>query len=95
MTGDVDTSKSTLGYLITFGGGVVSSQSRLQKYVALSFIKYELIATVEATKALLWMNRFLGELALHKRVMCFIATFKALFILDEILYFMIDLNILM
>lgn len=36
MVGDVDTRKSTLGYLVTFAGGDVSWQSRLQKYVALS-----------------------------------------------------------
>jgi len=39
MAGDVDSRKSTSEYLITFAGGVVSSQSRLQKCVALSTIE--------------------------------------------------------
>uniref|UniRef100_A0A3Q7H9P6 Reverse transcriptase Ty1/copia-type domain-containing protein n=1 Tax=Solanum lycopersicum TaxID=4081 RepID=A0A3Q7H9P6_SOLLC len=62
MAGDVDTRKSTSGYLVTFAGGAVSWQSRLQKCVALSTTKAELIAIVEACKELLWMKRFLGEL---------------------------------
>ena len=36
MAGDVDNRKSTSGYLMTFSGGAVSWQSRLQKCVALS-----------------------------------------------------------
>ncbi|PHT85374.1 hypothetical protein T459_07480 [Capsicum annuum] len=62
MAGDVDTRKSTSRYLVTFAGGDVSWQSRLQKYVALSTIEAELIAAVEACKELLWMKRFMGKL---------------------------------
>ncbi|KAF3648202.1 hypothetical protein FXO37_19575 [Capsicum annuum] len=62
MAGDVDTRKSTSGYLVTFVGGVVSWQSRLQKFVALSTTEVELIAAVEACKEFFWMKRFLGEL---------------------------------
>ncbi|KAF3634692.1 putative phosphatidylserine synthase 2-like [Capsicum annuum] len=62
MAGDIDTCKSTSGYLVTFAGGVVSCQSRLQKCVALSTKEAELIAAVEAYKEFLWMKRFLGEL---------------------------------
>ncbi|TYK18300.1 Retrovirus-related Pol polyprotein from transposon TNT 1-94 [Cucumis melo var. makuwa] len=36
MAGDLDSRKSTSGYLMTFVGGAVSRQSRLQKCVALS-----------------------------------------------------------
>ena len=36
MAGDIDSRKSTSGYLITFAGGAVAWQSRLQKCVALS-----------------------------------------------------------
>lgn len=62
MAGDVDTRKSTSGYLVTFVGGAVSWQSRLQKCVALSTTEVELIAMVKACKELRWMKRFLGEL---------------------------------
>ncbi|KAF3651520.1 putative wall-associated receptor kinase 2-like [Capsicum annuum] len=53
MAGDVNTPKSTLGYLITFIGGAVSWQSRLQKCIALSTTEAELIAVIEACKELL------------------------------------------
>ena len=59
---DVDTRNSTLGYLITFAGGAVSWQSRLQKYVDLSTTKAELIVNVKSFKELLWMKQFMGEL---------------------------------
>ena len=62
MAGDVDSRKSTSGYLITFAGGAVSWQSRLQRCVALSTTEAEFIAATEACKELLWMRRFLKEL---------------------------------
>uniref|UniRef100_A0A3Q7HRN6 Reverse transcriptase Ty1/copia-type domain-containing protein n=1 Tax=Solanum lycopersicum TaxID=4081 RepID=A0A3Q7HRN6_SOLLC len=62
MAGDVDTRKSTSGYLVTFTGGAVSWQFRLQKCVALSTTEAEFIAIVETCKELIWMKRFLGEL---------------------------------
>ena len=58
MVGDVDTRKSTSGYLVTFAGGAVSWQSRLQKCVALSTTKAKFIVVVEACKEFLWMKRF-------------------------------------
>ena len=51
--GDVDNRRSTSDYLITFLGGVVSWQSRLQKCVALSTTEAEYIAAAEACKKLL------------------------------------------
>ena len=62
MAGDVDNRKSTSGYLMTFSGGAVSWQSRLQKCVALSTTEAEYIAIAEACKELLWMKRFMQEL---------------------------------
>ncbi|CAN6804119.1 unnamed protein product [Brassica oleracea] len=52
MSGDADSSKSTSGYLVTFAGGAVAWQSRLQKCVALSTTEAEFIAAVEACKEL-------------------------------------------
>ncbi|KAL6328283.1 hypothetical protein AAG906_034426 [Vitis piasezkii] len=57
MAGDVDNRRSTSGYLMTFSGGAVSWQSRLQKCVALSTTEAEYIAAAEACKELLWMNK--------------------------------------
>ncbi|RVW34990.1 Retrovirus-related Pol polyprotein from transposon TNT 1-94 [Vitis vinifera] len=65
MARDVDSRKSTSGYLITFSGGAVSWQSRLQKYVALSTMEVEYIAFTKASKELLWMKKFLQELGLQ------------------------------
>ena len=66
MAGDIDSQKSTSGYLITFGGGAVAWQSRLQKCVALSTIEAEFIAITEACKELLWLKKFLQELGLKQ-----------------------------
>ena len=55
MAGDVASRKSTFGYLMTFAGGVVSRQSRLQKCAILFSIEVEYIAITEASKELLWM----------------------------------------
>ena len=62
MAGDVDSRKSTSGYLITFSGGAVSWQSRLQKCVTLSTTEVEYITATEACKELLWMKKFIQEL---------------------------------
>jgi len=62
MVRDVDSRKSTSGYLITFAGGPVSWQSKLQKCVALSTTEVEYIAIAEAFKEMLWMKKFLNEL---------------------------------
>ena len=62
MAGDMDTRKSTSGYLVTFSGGAVSWQSRLQKCIALSTTEAEFIAATEACKELLWMKNILLEL---------------------------------
>ena len=62
MAGDLDSRKSTSGYLITYAGGAVSWQSKLQKCVALSTTEAEYIAVTEACKEVLWMKKFLEEL---------------------------------
>ena len=62
MASDVDSRKSTSGYLITFVGGAVAWKSKLQECVALSTTEVEFIATIEACNEFLWMMRFLNEL---------------------------------
>ena len=66
MARDLDSRKSTSGYMMTFAGGAVSWQSRLQKCVALSTTEAEYIAVVEASKELLWMKKFLQELGINQ-----------------------------
>lgn len=67
MAGDIDTFRSTSGYLTTFAGGAVSWQSRLQKCVALSTTEAEFIAVTEACKELLYLKRFLKELGCSQK----------------------------
>ena len=53
MVGDIDSRKSTSGYLMIFVGGV-----------ALSTIEDGYIGAIEACKEMLWLKRFLHELGL-------------------------------
>jgi ATP-binding cassette subfamily B (MDR/TAP) protein 1 len=66
MSGDVDSSRSTSGYVMTYSGGAVSWKSRLQKTVALSTTEAEYMAAVEAGKELIWMRDFLTELGMEQ-----------------------------
>ncbi|GJY59608.1 hypothetical protein Tco_0459500 [Tanacetum coccineum] len=67
MARNKDNMKSTSGYLMTFAGGAVSWQSRLQKCVALSTTEAEYMAATEACKELLWLKRFLQELGFKQQ----------------------------
>ncbi|KAH0716573.1 hypothetical protein KY285_012604 [Solanum tuberosum] len=62
LGGNLDNSKSTSDYLITFGGGAISWQSRLHKCIALSTTEAEYIAITEGAKELLWMKEFIKDL---------------------------------
>ncbi|KAL4308899.1 hypothetical protein GQ457_01G021000 [Hibiscus cannabinus] len=50
IAGDINSKRSTSGYLITYAGGAVAWQSRLRKYFALSTTESEFIAATEACK---------------------------------------------
>ena len=93
---DVDSRKSTFGYLITFSRRIVSWQSRLQKYVALSTIKVEYIVIIEASNELLWMKMFLQELGLQQKKSIYSTVIvKVLFISVRIQLFTLNPSILM
>ena len=59
MAGDINSRKSTSGYLIKFAGEAVAWQSRLQRCVALSTTEAKFIVITEACKDLLWLKKFL------------------------------------
>ncbi|MCO5566647.1 hypothetical protein L7F22_020324 [Adiantum nelumboides] len=61
MAGDVDTRKSTSGYVFTLAGGAVSWCSRLQKIVALSTTEAEYISATEASKEAIWLARLCSD----------------------------------
>ena len=69
MSGDLDTYRSTSGYVFTLAGGAVSWQSKIQKCVALSTTEAEYIAMNEAGKEMLWLKQFLEDLG-QKQGLC-------------------------
>jgi len=62
LAGDVDSRKSTTGYVFTLNGTAVSWGSKLQKIVALSTTEAEYVAVTEASKEMIWVQGFLEEL---------------------------------
>jgi hypothetical protein len=62
MAGDKDSRRSTTGYVFTIGGTTVSWILKLQKVVALSTIEAKYVAATEASKDMIWLQRFMEEL---------------------------------
>jgi hypothetical protein len=62
MEGDKYSRRSTTGYVFTIGGTTVSWISKMQKVVALSTTKAEYVAATEASKEMIWLQRFMEEL---------------------------------
>ena len=62
LGGDVDSRKSTSGYIYTIGGTAVSWMSRLLKCVSLSSTEAEYVAIAEAGKEMIWLADYLEEL---------------------------------
>ena len=60
--GNLDTWRSTTGYVVMLNNRAVAWRSQRQPTVALSTMEAEYMALTEATKELLWMRRFLKEL---------------------------------
>lgn len=59
IAGDIDNRKSTSCYVFTFSRKAISWKSKLQKCLTLSTTEAGYIATVEASKEMLWLKRFL------------------------------------
>jgi hypothetical protein len=60
--GDLDTRKSTSGYVFLLYGGAISWKSAKQNIVATSSTEAEYIASSEAAKEALWIRRLLAEI---------------------------------
>ena len=62
MARDKDNMRRTTGYVFTIGGTIVSWISKLKKVVAISSIEAEYVAATEASKEMIWLQRFMEEL---------------------------------
>jgi hypothetical protein len=62
LVGDLDSRKSTFGYMFTWGGTTVSWMSRLQKCMPLSTIEADHVTISEAEKEMVWLLNFLNEI---------------------------------
>jgi hypothetical protein len=62
LAGDLDTRRSTTGYVIIISGGAVSWGSKLQSVVAHSTTEAEYLAVDYLTREVIWMKRLLGSL---------------------------------
>jgi hypothetical protein len=60
--GDMDTRRSTTGYVVMLNNGAIAWKSRRQPTVALSTMESEYMALTEATKELKWVRTLLAEL---------------------------------
>src|SRR5436190_14340887 len=60
--GDINTRRSTTGYVVMLNNGAVAWRSQRQPTVVLSTMEAEYMALTEATKELKWIRTFLMEL---------------------------------
>ena len=60
--GDIETRRSTSGYVFVLNGGCISWRSKKQRTVALSSTEAEYMALSEATQEAVWLKAFMREL---------------------------------
>ena len=65
--GDVDTRRSTTGFIFSLYGGPISWRSSLQPITVLSTTEVEYIGLTEAAKEASWLKGLLTEMVLLRR----------------------------
>ena len=63
--GDLDTRRSTTGYVVYAAGGPIAWQSKLQATVAVSTMEAEYMSAFGAIQELIWLKGVLRELDIH------------------------------
>ena len=66
--GDINTKKSTRGYIFMAAGAPINWAFRKQQIVTLSFTEAEYVALTEALQEALWLRKVLEELKLPKKL---------------------------
>jgi len=66
IRGDHDGGRSTIGYIFTIGGTIMSWILKLQQVVALSTTKLEYVVVTNVSKGLIWLKRLIKELGKEK-----------------------------
>ena len=61
LVGDIDSRKSTTGFVFTLGGIAISWASNLQKIVALSTTEAKYVAATKTGNEMIWLHSFLDE----------------------------------
>jgi hypothetical protein len=61
--GDIDSRKSTNGYVSIYSGGAITWASQRQQSVSLSTTEAESVAASQATKEAIWLNRLFDDIA--------------------------------
>jgi hypothetical protein len=61
--GDLDTRRSTTGYIFTVGGGAITWASKCQPTVACSTVEAEYMAAAAATKEAMWLRKLCQDLS--------------------------------
>ena len=91
---NVNSQKSTTGYVFTLGSGAISWVLRLQKIVASSTTEAEYVAVIEAYKEMMWLKDFLKELGKEKEAPSLHSNSQSELILQIIQSIMTEPNIL-
>ncbi|GAX84605.1 hypothetical protein CEUSTIGMA_g12026.t1 [Chlamydomonas eustigma] len=67
--GDMDTRRSTTGYVFSMHGGAISWSSRLQPTIAMSSCKAEYMSAASAVKEALWLRKLAADLNLEVKTL--------------------------